>query len=356
MAKKMYYFEIVFPKEYYINGVDIFNEQNKELVGTDAIKLPIRNASFRLIESANCYLVHGKMLDFKIYLAKVKDYYVVAFPSARMFRKIYSCPIYGSADNEKNYETRLKFVINKIKQNKEDQCVYSEDYTARAVFNYVNDSVSVCYQYLSVDDDFCDLFNNLDDISSNNFWYWEPDQGVSYFDSFDEANKCAKEYLKLWRKKVENYSVKKPLWSYEKSRHESFMEEFKYVIIVCLILLLIGVVMAVTKVTNWNILILFGGADIFTMLIAAFAMIRNNSRHSYYIYDEEISVKFGIVFSLKLEQIKKVKLIKNIFNKNKATIKIKAKNGLSLNYHFRNIKDYKTAYDILIDKLNKNLA
>lgn len=85
MRKKVYFSEIIFTNEYYINGVNILDDNNVEYLGNIDIDLKV-NLSFSKIDNAK--LIKIKDLNFEIVIAEVKDFKIVCYLKSNMFYKI----------------------------------------------------------------------------------------------------------------------------------------------------------------------------------------------------------------------------------------------------------------------------
>ena len=85
MRKKVYFSEIVFTNEYYIDGINIFNNANVEYIESIATDLRM-NLSFSKIDNAKVYLI--KNLNKKIVIADVRDFKIVCYLKSNMFFKI----------------------------------------------------------------------------------------------------------------------------------------------------------------------------------------------------------------------------------------------------------------------------
>ena len=68
--------EIVFTDQYYINGVDVFDDANVELLGNIDVDLRM-DLSFSKLRNAKLYKI--KSLGCKIAIADVRDFKIVIF-------------------------------------------------------------------------------------------------------------------------------------------------------------------------------------------------------------------------------------------------------------------------------------
>ena len=181
MRKKVYFSEIVFTNEYYIDGIDILNNENVEYI--ESIDIDLRmNLSFSKIDNAKVYLI--KALNIKIVIAEVRDFKIICYLKSNMFFKICNHPRHYES-LIKNHYLLEEFAIDKIKKLREDNTLYSPDCKTRAVISNDNGVISVQYQALETFDEIDFYF--YEDISSDNFWLWENLEGVSYFDSEEKA-------------------------------------------------------------------------------------------------------------------------------------------------------------------------
>ena len=144
MRKKVYFSEIVFTNEYYIDGIDIFNNANVEYIESIAIDLRM-NLSFSKIDNAKVYLI--KNLNKKIVIADVRDFKIVCYLKSNMFFKICNHPRHLES-LIKNHDLLEEFAIKKIKTIKKDNILYSSNYKTRAVISNENGVISVQYQTL----------------------------------------------------------------------------------------------------------------------------------------------------------------------------------------------------------------
>ena len=119
MRKKVYFSEIIFTNEYYINGVNILDDNNVEYLGNIDIDLKV-NLSFSKIDNAK--LIKIKDLNFEIVIAEVKDFKIVCYLKSNMFYKICNHPRHQES-LYKNYNLLEEYVIDKIKNISSDNIV-----------------------------------------------------------------------------------------------------------------------------------------------------------------------------------------------------------------------------------------
>ena len=183
MRKKVYFSEIVFTNEYYIDGVNILDDRNIEYLGNIDIDLKV-NLSFSKIDNAK--LVKIKDLNIDIVIAEVKDFKIICYLKSNILLKVANHPR-NQESLYKNYNLLEEYVINKLKKLTYDNIVYSPDYKTRGFVSYENGLVSLKYQRLEIEDE--EGFYFYEDVSSDDFWSWEDLSGISYFDTLENAKK-----------------------------------------------------------------------------------------------------------------------------------------------------------------------
>lgn len=354
MYKKTGFSEIIFPKEYYIDGVNVFDDANRTLLRKDDIVITENYLSFSKIKSAPLYLINGKSMKFRLYIVSIRDFIIVSFYSNSEFYKVCNRSNYREEDIKKNKNLHFEFTQNKIKENEiSPQFIYNDDYSLRAVINDDHGIISLKYEILVIEDEYDFYFR--EDINSNNYWTWESIWGVSYCESIERAREIALENLVTLKKEVaESTNESSILWRYSKSYKETLITQLVNANLYFPFLMIIGLILALTKVTNWYIMLLFLSIGLITFLITLIAFIKSIKLcHVYTIYENQIEVSLNALnYILDIDQIKEVKLVKNVFNRKRATIKFKLKKGFAFNYHFRNIENYEDAYKILKDKID----
>lgn len=353
--KKAGYSEIVFTDQYYINGVDVFDDANVEFLGNIDVDLRM-NLSFSKLRNAKLYKI--KSLDCKIAIADVRDFKIVIYLSFKEFSNICNYP--RSYDSMmKNRELEEELVINKIKQSANENAIYSPDFRTRAYISYVDGVLSLKYQQLEIEDE--TYFYFYEEVNSNNFWTWEDLPGVSFFDSFEDAKKEATAYLKnLYTpdeeldscERLNSFKQPKILWSYTLTRFESFLYSMKYVSFGMIAFILLLCLFPLLGLSNWNVLWFILGVGLFSLIIAGLTLWFNKQHMSYAVTEKGIISFKGIHHECPFENIKKIKFKRNIFNKNKGSIKFKLYKGISINYNFDNIENYKEAYELINKKLD----
>lgn len=188
--KKEYFSEIVFTKEFYICGIDIFNMGNLTFIKNVDIDLRL-NLSFSKLIGAKLYLI--KNTKIKIAIAKVRDFHIICY----MNNYFYKLHKYGNVTESHNKNGLLlkDYVIEKLRHLNEENVIYSDDCITRAVIEDNNGVISVQYQSLEIIDELDFYF--YEDVNANNFWHWEDYPGISYFKTIEEAKENAKIDLKV---------------------------------------------------------------------------------------------------------------------------------------------------------------
>ena len=149
MRKKVYFSEIVFTNDYYIDGVNILDDKNIEYLGNIDIDLKV-NLSFSKIDNAK--LVKIKDLNIFIVIAEVKDFKIICYLKSNIFLKVANHPR-NQESLYKNYNLLEEYVINKLKKLTDDNIVYSPDYKTRGFISYDHGLVSLKYQRLEIEDE-----------------------------------------------------------------------------------------------------------------------------------------------------------------------------------------------------------
>ena len=140
-------------------------------------------------------------------------------------------------------------------------------------------------------------------------------------------------------------------WSCSLGVKKSFLLQVKYAVFGVLLFLLPMMLFPILNLSNWNILILFGGAAAFALIISLIIFLKNKLDISYQITTKKIFANKGMPLSTTYDNIKKVKLRKSIFNENKGTVKFYLKKGLSVNYSFEGIMDCERVYKIILENM-----
>ena len=96
MRKSVTFFEKVFTDKFYINGIDVFDENNVELLEFINIDLGIVSSDSKIDNAKLCIV---KELGIKIVIAKKEDYAIVCYPNYRTFL--------NSANHTRHKESQL---------------------------------------------------------------------------------------------------------------------------------------------------------------------------------------------------------------------------------------------------------
>ena len=347
--KKVNFFEIVFTNKYFINSIDVLNINNLKFIDYINIDLNI-NTSFSKINKAKLYKI--KDLNIEIAIAEVRDFKIICYFKPNTFFKLSQHPRHKES-LIKNYKLLDQFVVDKLKNKNEENVIYSPDYHTRALINLSDNKISLTYQKL----DFMKDYLN-EDINSDNFWFWEDFSGISFYDSIEKAKKEANLFLNNCDTSFNNdfnASSYNSLWKYSLSKKESWLYQMKFVTfgIICFLAFLL--IFPILGLANWNVLLFFGICLLISLNLSG-SVLWNNSNIIYYeVSDKGIHAVKGLLYECEYKNRKKNKIKKNIFNKNKGSIKFKLHKGLAINYNFDNITNPKEVYMIIQNNLNKNL-
>ena len=118
MYKKTGFSEIIFPKEYYIDGVNVFDDANRTLLKYDDIAIEDINLSFSKIKSAPLYLINGKSRKFRLYIVAIRDFIIVSFYSNGEFYRLCNQSNHRKEDHKKNYDLLLNSLKARLKRMK----------------------------------------------------------------------------------------------------------------------------------------------------------------------------------------------------------------------------------------------
>lgn len=347
MRKKVYFLEFVFTDKYYIDGIDVLNENNLLFVKNLDLDLKM-DLSFSKIDNAKLYKIID--LNILIAIADVRDFKVLCYLKANSFFKIINHPRHQESV-KLNHSILEEYVIDKVKKHTEENILYSADFKTRAVICLDNDIISIKYQTLNIGDD--EDFYFYEDINSNNFWFWEDMDGISYYDTLENARKASREFLSNYVT-APNIFFDKPynsLWSYQLDRFSSWLYQMKFACLGIFSLPLLLTLFPLLGLSSWNIMWLFGGCAFISLIIAGSTLWNNYGIISYEISDKGIHAVKGLLYECSFDNIKKIKIKKNLFNKNKGSVIFKLYKGLSINYNFINIEKPEEAYKIIKDKL-----
>lgn len=195
----------------------------------------------------------------------------------------------------------------------------------------------ISYKYLSIGKNLEEIWDEIEILSID---------GVAVIDY--NAQTCSYNYVEYLKQQGELQ------WSCFLSTKQSFLFQLKYVMLGGSILLLLSVLLPLFNLSNWKILFLSGGCTIFALIIAVIALIRNKLSINYAITTKNIFIFNGLALRTTYDNIKKVKIKKNILKKGYGTIKLKVKKGLSLNYQLANIPEVEKVYNLIIDNMKRN--
>ena len=343
MRKKVYFSEIIFTNEYYINGVNILDDNNVEYLGNIDIDLKV-NLSFSKIDNAK--LIKIKDLNFEIVIAEVKDFKIVCYLKSNMFYKICNHPRHQES-LYKNYNLLEEYVIDKMKNISSDNIVYSPDCKTRGYISNENGIVSLKYQRLEIEDE--EGFYFYENVNSDDFWSWEDLSGISYFDTVESARKEASLYLANYVSERGRFyeQPKNVLLQYESTKFQTWIYIMKFGIIGPIIIILLSCLIPICGQGNWNVLWLSGGWSLFAIIFASVLVWTEYNPIMYAITDKSIIAYKGIYRECLFENIKSIKIKRCLFNKNKGSIKFKLYKGSSVNYNFDNIENPEEAYNII---------
>lgn len=188
--KNPYYSEIVFSNEFYIDGVNVFSNNHRLEKKKIDIKLP-NLLSFSVLKGSLLYEIKGQNSKFKIAISEVRDFHIISFMSWRDFNRSHDNEAVTKISNKQNIE--LKFEIAKEilrKMENDGNTIYSENLKRKAVIGNVSGSYKVTYYSLVIEDEYD--FHFHESISKNNFFGWEDEGTVSFFDTFEHSLKEAR--------------------------------------------------------------------------------------------------------------------------------------------------------------------
>lgn len=139
------------------------------------------------------------------------------------------------------------------------------------------------------------------------------------------------------------------LWEYSPSKFYSICHTLQYASIGVVILLLFGLIMALTGNILWQgYFILFGGTAVLTELICVIALLKQE-RIDYVITATYIHISYPERFcTASFSEIEKISISHSLLCKGSGTIKFKRRKGPSLAYRFAHIPDVDQVYDLLM--------
>ena len=160
-----------------------------------------------------------------------------------------------------------------------------------------------------------------------------------------DVETCSFDYVSFLREQG------KLQWSYSLGVKRSFFLQLKYALFGVLLVIIPMLLFPLLGLSNWKILYLLGGASAFALIVASLALWKNKLNVSYQITTKKIFVYKGISLSTTYDNIRRVKLRKSIFNKNRGTVKLYLKKGLSVNYRLEGITDCERVYKIILENM-----
>jgi len=356
MYRKAYFSEIHFTNSFYIDGVNVLEDKNRRCIGKISVDLNMR-LSFSKIENASLYEIDGKDFSFKVAIAKVRDFYIICYMDSMTFSKVQRNRVVASESKLLNRKELLNLALNKIK--KDEIHIYSSDNLYRASIKEEESGIQVIYEVLTIEDE--QSFYFYESISSDNFFFWDQLSEVSYFESLENAQKEIDINLKTlgsrryedvfyWGNEIEDTE----LWRFHHSKRFVFLYQLKYILVALALILVIGAAMAITQITNWYIMVLFGGVDLFTLAVSMLALKNNGLLINYRITEKMIMLFDGISHNIKYSDIKEIKMKKNLHNKHSGTIIIKRKNKI-FKYRIIQIPETNKVYEIIMKQINSQM-
>lgn len=341
----MAFSEIMFCPEYYIDGVNVFDDENRVHLGKVDIDLRLR-VSYSKLDNVDVYQVKGKHVSVKICISKVKDFYIISYYDSKEFYKVARFRRELLSSSKKNRELLENIAIKQSKEKDNPNIMYSSNNKRRVYIENKDDIIMVYHQYLEVRDYMSYHFR--EDISSSNYWNWELGVGVSYYASIDDAKAASKDWIseKYDEPEYEDVSY---LWAEELGKKESILQHLKYAYIGLAIFTIPWIFFPLFGLSKWGLMLLIGMIDVMSIVIAFLALYFQNNNVSYHITDKSIIIIMGVEKEIPFDNIESFDLIKK---KNKGTIKFKLKKGLSKSAKFINVVDYETAYKILKEKVH----
>lgn len=150
----------------------------------------------------------------------------------------------------------------------------------------------------------------------------------------------------------------KILWNYKPKTSTKVLYVFSTIWWVPLPILSLGIILCLFKLTDWKIMFLFGFVSFLSYIIAFIAGVVNKNLE-YIITNKSIIILTGNSFSkIKFEEIKNIKVTKNLFKKNIGNIKIVLNDKNNLFNHLNGInnidQEHKKISTIIIDNGNSS--
>ena len=148
----------------------------------------------------------------------------------------------------------------------------------------------------------------------------------------------------------------KILWQYKPKTATKVLYIFSTIFWVPLPILFIGIILCLFKVADWKIMVLFILLSLLSYVVAFLAGLANKNLE-YIITNKSIIILTGNSFSkIKFDEIKTLKVKKNLFNKNIGNIKIVLNDTTNLFNHLNGIvnieQEHKKISTIIIDHGN----
>ncbi len=188
--KKAYFYEIVFTNEFYIDGVDVFNNNHRIEMKKIDIKLPF-NVSYSCLNESTLYKILGMSSNFSIAISNVRDFCIISFITSKDFLKAHKNRDITINSNERNLELKLAVVASILSKDLENNNnYYSENYRRKAVIEKIQESFKVTYYGLLIEDEYD--FHFRENINKSNFYGWQDEGTASYYDNYENALKNVK--------------------------------------------------------------------------------------------------------------------------------------------------------------------
>lgn len=142
---------------------------------------------------------------------------------------------------------------------------------------------------------------------------------------------------------------------YKPTKIDIFIYIFKYLFSTCLVMLVPFFLLAIFNIMNWRGMYFFSGIILFCLVLTSYVAVKANSNTEYIITTKSIEKIMGVmVYVIPYSNIRKIKLHRSLINKNKGTIKIYVKQGLSINYHLERINNPKEIYNLILTLMKEN--
>ena len=191
MIKKAKYSEIIFGKEYYIGGVDIFSESPfRTYLGKVIMQLPVK-VSYGLIEHAHLYLFKLKRRKFRLAIKEISDdVHIVLYFSERSLRIVGRTK--DDDDNKRNDEILRQSVFKNLNDYyvPDKYTIYTRDFKRRFVFTVDDGCVKVWEENFYISEDATiDFPPNLSRPYSEAGYYLRSGGRLSYYASLEDAVK-----------------------------------------------------------------------------------------------------------------------------------------------------------------------